>query len=90
MSVEAEPRLPVLYPDSDGWDDARRAWNLAADQQPEAVAFPESVAEVVAAVELARSRGWRVAPQGTGHGAVAMGPLTGTMLLKTRADARRR
>ncbi|HZD87616.1 MAG TPA: FAD-binding oxidoreductase, partial [Gaiellaceae bacterium] len=83
MSVGTESRLHVVYPDSRGWDGARQAWNLAADQQPEAVAFPESVAEVIAAVELARSRGWRIAPQGTGHGAMALGPLAGTMLLKT-------
>ncbi len=83
MPVDAEPRLRVHYPEDHGWETARQAWNLAVDQQPEAVALPESVAEVVAAVELARSRGWRIAPQGTGHGAAAMGPLEGTLLLKT-------
>lgn len=83
MSVGTEPRLRVLYPESPGWDEARRAWNLAVDQRPEAVALPESAADVIVAVELARSRGWRVAPQGTGHGAAAMGSLAETMLLKT-------
>jgi hypothetical protein len=83
MSVGTESGLRVLYPESRDWDSARRAWNLAVDQQPEAVALPASVAEVVAAVELARSRGWRIAPQGTGHGATPLGSLEGTMLLKT-------
>lgn len=83
MPVEAEPRLKVVYPESRGWDRARQAWNLAADQQPEAVAFPESVAEVAAALDLARAHGWRVAPQATGHGAMALGSLAGTLLLKT-------
>jgi FAD/FMN-containing dehydrogenase len=83
MPIETQPGLRVLYPYSSGWETVRRAWNLAADQQPAAVALPESVAEVVAAVELARSHGWRVAAQGTGHGALAMGSLEGTLLLKT-------
>ena len=51
------------------WNEARVAWNLAVDQQPAAVALPESAADVMAVVRWARSRGLRVAPQGTGHSA---------------------
>jgi FAD/FMN-containing dehydrogenase len=83
MSVQSQPGLRIVYPESPDWERARQAWNLAVDQQPEAVALPASVAEVVAAVELARSRGWRIAAQGTGHGATPLGSLQGTMLLKT-------
>ena len=43
----------------------------------------ESVADVVRAVGFARSHGMRIAPQGTGHGAVPLEPLEGVMLLKT-------
>ena len=82
-TVGAEIRLDVLYPDALGWENARQAWNLAVDQRPEAVVFPESAADVVAAIELARERGWRLAPQGTGHGAAGIGSLEGTLLLKT-------
>jgi hypothetical protein len=66
-----------------GWDDARAAWNLAVDQRPAAVAEPETVADVVAIVRFARERGLRVAAQGTGHGAAALGSLQDTMLVKT-------
>jgi FAD binding domain len=66
-----------------GWDDARVAWNLAVDQHPAAVAEPETVADVVAIVRFARERGLRVAAQGTGHGASALGPLQDTVLVKT-------
>ena len=67
----------------EGWDAARQAWNLAVDQRPEAVAFAESADDVAAAIGLARERGLRVAPQGTGHRARPLGPLDGTLLLKT-------
>jgi hypothetical protein len=65
-----------------GWDDARAAWNLAVDQRPAAVAEPETVADVVAIVRFARERGMRVAAQGTGHGAAALGTLEDTVLVK--------
>ena len=73
----------VVAPYDDGWDEARRAWHLAVDQQPELVAVPESAEDVVAIVEFAREHGYRVAPQGTDHNAPALGDLAGTILLKT-------
>jgi FAD/FMN-containing dehydrogenase len=65
------------------WNEARRAWNLAVDQQPAAVALPESAEDVQAVVRWARSRGLRIAPQGTGHNAHPLGSLAHTVLLKT-------
>jgi FAD/FMN-containing dehydrogenase len=73
----------VFAPGDEGWDEARRAWNLAVDQQPAAVALPESAEDVVAIVKFARRRGYRVAPQGTGHAAPPLGSLEGTILVKT-------
>lgn len=73
----------VVLPGDDSWDEARQAWNLAADQRPAAVVFPESAEDVVAVVELARELGLRVAAQGTGHAALPLGPLEGTILVKT-------
>jgi FAD/FMN-containing dehydrogenase len=73
----------AILPGDEGWDDARRAWNLAVDLQPGAVvqaAGPDDVARVV---DLARERGLRVAPQSTGHGAGAMGSLADAILLRT-------
>ena len=72
----------VLVPGDDAWDEARRAWNLALDQQPAAVAIPESAGDVVEIVEFAREAGLRVAPQGTGHGGGALGALDDTILVK--------
>ena len=77
------PASRILRPGDPGWDAARQAWNLAVDQRPAAVALPRSPADVVAAVRQARRCGLRVAAQGTGHGAAALGPLADTLLIKT-------
>lgn len=73
----------LVLPHDPSWNEARVAWNLAVDQQPAAVALPESAEDVVAVVRWARSRGLRVAPQGTGHNAAAMGSLAHAVLVKT-------
>ena len=62
-----------------GYDEARRAWNLAADQRPAAVVFAQSAADVIQAMRFPV----RIAPQGTGHGAMPMESLENAMLLKT-------
>ncbi len=73
----------VILPGDSRFDDARRAWNLAVDQRPAAVAFPESAADVAAAVRYAAGRGLRVAAQGTGHNAGPLGSLADTVLVRT-------
>ena len=73
----------VVGPSDPAWDTARQAWNLTADQNPEAVAFAESADDVRTVVNFARERGLKVAAQGTGHAATALGPLEGAVLLRT-------
>jgi hypothetical protein len=73
----------VVSPGEERWDQARAAWNLAADQNPAAVAYAEGADDVVAAVNFARASGLGVAAQGTGHGAGSRGSLDGSILLKT-------
>ena len=73
----------VVGPGDADWDEARLAWNLAVDQRPAAVALPESAMDVAAVVAFARAQGLRIAPQGTGHAAAALGDLADTILLKT-------
>jgi FAD/FMN-containing dehydrogenase len=72
----------VFVPGDEAWDEARLAWNLAVDQRPAAVATPESAGDIIEIVEFAREAGLRVAPQGTGHGATALGSLDDTILVK--------
>ncbi len=73
----------IASPDDADWDEARLAWNLAADQHPEAVVFAENADDVAATVRFAAANDLRVAAQGTGHGAAPLAPLEGTILLKT-------
>jgi FAD binding domain-containing protein len=73
----------IATPDDADWDGARAAWNLVADQRPEAVVFAESAEDVAATVRFAAGNGLRVAAQGTGHGAAPLAPLGGAILLKT-------
>jgi hypothetical protein len=74
----------VYGPDDAGWDEVRRAWNLAIDQRPAAVAFPLTDSDVVAVVEFAREEGLRVAAQATGHGAGAIASLEDAILISTK------
>lgn len=73
----------ALVPGDLGWDAARQAWNLAVDQRPAAVVFPENVADVVATVRMARAAGASVVVQGTGHGAASYDDLSNTILIRT-------
>ena len=75
--------VTAIRPGDAAYDEARLAWNLFADQRPAAIVEARDVADVVAAVQLARERGLRVAPQGTGHLATALPSLEDTLLLKT-------
>ena len=73
----------VVFPDDTRFDEARRAFNLAVDQRPSAVVFPESAHDVAGAVGWARESGQQVAAQTTGHNASPFGSLEDTILLKT-------
>ena len=75
-------KLNVVSEADSGWDRARRAWNLAADQRPRHVAFPETADDVVKLVTFAGGDGLRVAPQGTGHGAGALGSVDDAVLMR--------
>jgi hypothetical protein len=73
----------VAMPGDPDWNQARLAWNLAADQNPVAVALAESAEDVAKTVRFAAENGLKVAGQGTGHGAGPLPPLDDTILLKT-------
>jgi FAD/FMN-containing dehydrogenase len=62
----------VTTPGDDPWETARQAWNLAVDQRPVAIVYPETADDVVATVLFAAERGIRVAFNAGGHNA---GPI---------------
>ena len=80
-AVLAPPTL--IMPGDPGWDEARRAWNLAVDQHPAAVALPASAQDVADVIRFAGQYRLRVAAQGTGHNAAPLGSLADTILVKT-------
>ncbi len=75
----------VVAPGDEAYEQARQPWNLAVDQRPPAVAFPADAADVACVVTAARDAGVRVAVQGTGHGAAALGDVSASILLRTTA-----
>jgi FAD binding domain len=79
LSIEGR----IATPGDADWDEARLAWNLAADLRPSAVAFVESAEDVAKTVRFAVENGLRVSGQGTGHGAAPLGSLEDAILIKT-------
>ena len=73
----------VITPEDAGWDVARTAWSLLADQRPALIVQAADAGDVVETVRYARARGLRVAAQSTGHGAARLGSLAGTVLIRT-------
>jgi FAD/FMN-containing dehydrogenase len=73
----------VVAPEDPAYDEARMAWNLAADQRPAAVVLPETDTDVAFAVAYAREAGLRVSVQGTGHNPMPLGDMEGSLLIKT-------
>lgn len=76
---------PVTTPNDSDWNTARLAWNLSADQRPEAVVAPQTAADVRSIVLFARDHGLRVVAQSTGHLAAPLGDLSGAILVRTAA-----
>ncbi len=73
----------LARPGDPDWDEARGAWNLAADQRPAAVAFVESAAMSRACSASPARTSLKVTAQGTGHGAGPLAELGDTILIKT-------
>jgi FAD/FMN-containing dehydrogenase len=73
----------VVLPSDDRWDVSRQAWNLAVDQRPIAVVYPESADDVAATVLFAREHDLRIAFNAGGHNAGPIDWARDTLLLKT-------
>ena len=73
----------VVMPGDQTWAAARQAWNLAVDQRPVAVVYPESADDVVATVRFAAGRGLRIAFNAGGHNAGPIDWTQETLLMKT-------
>lgn len=72
---------PVMEPGQGAYDQEVAGFNAAIVHRPDVVVGASSASDVVQAVRFARSRGWRVAVQSTGHGANR--PVEGGLLVTT-------
>ena len=66
--LRARLRGAALAPGDEGYDTARRAWNLNAVHRPALVVLAEDASDVRAAVRYARREGLGVGVLATGHG----------------------
>ncbi|WUI01448.1 FAD-binding oxidoreductase [Spirillospora sp. NBC_00431] len=71
----------VLERGDDGFDAARRPWNLAVEQPVAAVVEAEDAEDVAALVRYARRSGLTISAQANGHD--ASGEVEGVILLRT-------
>ena len=73
----------VVLPGDASWEGARHAWNLAVDQRPLAVVYPESAEDVAATVRYAAEARLRVAFNAGGHNAGPIAWDRDTLLVRT-------
>ncbi|MDQ4128889.1 MAG: FAD-binding oxidoreductase [Actinomycetota bacterium] len=80
-TLRASLRGAAYVPNEEGYDEASRAWNLAAHQEPAIVVMAEGASDVLVAVRFARDAGLGVGVMATGHGIGA--PCDGGVLINT-------
>ena len=80
-ALRASLRGAAYAPGEEGYDEASRAWNLAAHQEPALVVMAEGASDVLVAVRFARDAGIGVGVMATGHGVGA--PCDGGVLINT-------
>ncbi len=66
-TLKASLRGELLQPDNDGYDSARRVWNGMIDRKPALIACCAGVADVINAVNFARTHHLLVSVRGGGH-----------------------
>ena len=75
-------RGALIRPDDNGYDTARKIHNAMIDRRPDFIVRCAGVADVIGAVNFARSHNLLVAIRGTGHN------VAGTSLLRWRSGYR--
>src|ERR1700682_4933336 len=66
-------RGAVLEPEDVAYEEARRVYNGMIDRRPRLIARCTDVADVMAAVRMAKTTGLRVSIRGGGHNAAGLG-----------------
>ena len=78
-----QPRFrgQLLRPDDDGYEAARHIWNGMIDKHPALIARCAGVADVVAAVDFARTNDLLVAVRGGGHNVAGNAVCNGGLMI---------
>jgi FAD/FMN-containing dehydrogenase len=71
----------VLLPDEDGYEQARRVWNVAVDRRPAVIVRCATRSDVAAAVRFGRDRGLEIGVRGGGHGILGLAVPDGGLMV---------
>ena len=80
-ALQADLRGTVLQPDDADYDAVRGIWNAMIDRRPRYIIRCHGVADVIAAVNFARTYGLQVAVRGGGHGVAGYAVCDGGVMI---------
>ena len=80
-ALKARLRGPVLTPGDAGYEESRTVWNAMIDRRPAAVARCLGVADVLAAVRIAREHELLLCIKGGGHNIAGLATADGALML---------
>jgi FAD/FMN-containing dehydrogenase len=81
--LEGTLRGELIRPADPGYDQARAVWNAAHDRHPAMIIRCAGTADVIRAVEFARSEGLTVAVRGGGHSIAGFSTCDGGVVIDT-------
>ena len=79
--LEAALRGRLVRPTDPDYDEARSIWNAAHDRRPALIIRCAGVADVIRAVDFARSEGLQLAVRGGGHSIAGFSTIDGGVVL---------
>jgi FAD/FMN-containing dehydrogenase len=80
-ALRAEVRGAVALPGEEGYDTARSIWNAMIDRRPALVVRCRAAADVVSAINFARTQGLRIAVRSGGHNIAGHAVCDGGLLI---------